>query len=54
MVEGEEEDGPFADEVAESTFSSDIDRLPCRTFSRKYEFRIELAVSGVRMRAMKD
>jgi len=44
---------PTADVVASFEFSSDIERLPCKTFSLKYELRINPAISEVRMRVMK-
>ena len=49
---GDEEDGTIADE--EATRLSEIERLARCTFSRKYALRTSLAVSGVRMSAVKN
>ena len=54
VMVGEEGGGPVADVVASFEFSSDIERLPCRTFSLKYELRIKPAISEVRMRVIKN
>lgn len=46
------EDWTIADGVA--ICSSEIERLPCSTFSRKYELRTSVAVSGVRKKVAKN
>ena len=50
LVSGE--DGTIDDGVV--ICSSEIERLPCSKFSRKYELRTNVAVSGVRKRVAKN
>jgi len=54
VAASEEEDGPIDDEGTVFVFSSEIERFPCMAFSRRYELRINAAVSGVRIRVIKN
>ena len=54
VAASEEEDGSIDDEGVAFVVSSEIERFPCKTFSRRYELRTNPAVSGVLRRLIKD